>query len=64
MNHETYDPRFPIWLVFDLSNGHPGSRQYVWWFRTRREAIEHKRKQESDPRNAKLSPVRRFAPTN
>jgi len=21
-----------VWLVFDLSNGDPASRRYVWWF--------------------------------
>lgn len=36
-----YIPDGPVWLVFDLCNGHPGSQQYVWWFRTRKEARDH-----------------------
>lgn len=35
-----YIPKRPIWLVFDLANGHSGSHRYVWWFDTRREARE------------------------
>jgi hypothetical protein len=36
-----YFPTGEIWLVFDQNNGHPGSKQYVWWFRTKKEANEH-----------------------
>ena len=36
-----YIPDCPVWLVFDLMNGHPGIKQYVWWFRTRKEAFAH-----------------------
>lgn len=30
-----------VWLVFDLSNGNPDSRRYVWWFDTEDAAREH-----------------------
>lgn len=50
-----YIPEKEAWLVFDLSNGHPGVRQYVWWFRTRQEARDHVKKQHSNPKNARLS---------
>lgn len=48
-----------IWLLFDLSNGDPQSRQYVWWFRTRQQARDHKWYQESLRFNAKLSAPKR-----
>lgn len=35
-----YFPNKPIWLVFDQSNGHKPSRRYVWWFDTKKDAIE------------------------
>ena len=35
-----YFPKKPIWLVFDQSNGHKPSRRYVWWFDTKKQAIE------------------------
>jgi hypothetical protein len=39
-NSTEYLPKKPIWLVFDKSNGHTGSRRYVWWFETKKQAIE------------------------
>ena len=55
-----YIPQTEAWLVFDLNNGHPGVRQYVWWFRTRKEARDHIREQRSNPRNARLSAPTRW----
>lgn len=37
--HGDYFPSEDIWLVFDQGNGHPGSYQYTWWFRTEKEAL-------------------------
>lgn len=36
--HTNYIPTKPIWLIFDCGNGHEGSRRYVWWFDTKKEA--------------------------
>ena len=48
-----------IWLLFDLSNGHMVSRRYLWWFETRREAMDHRREQHKLRNHARLSlPVR------
>ena len=44
-----------LWLLFDLSNVHPGSRGCVWWFDTRAEARRHRRRQMSNKHNAGLS---------
>lgn len=47
------------WLVFDLSNGHRGAHRYVWWFDTKRDALEHIRDQRLHRWAADLSdPVR------
>ena len=46
---------FSIWLLFDLSNVHPGSRGCVWWFDTREEARRHRKRQGSNKHNADLS---------
>jgi len=35
-----YFPKNPIWLVFDLANGHKPSRRYVWWFDTKKQAYD------------------------
>lgn len=32
-----------IWVIFDLSNGDPASRCYLWWFETRTEALAWRR---------------------
>ena len=55
-----YIPTKEAWLVFDLSNGHPGSRQYVWWFRSRQEARDHIYRQRRMPNSAKLSGPQRW----
>jgi hypothetical protein len=38
--HGEYFPNKAIWLVFDMSNGHKGSRRYTWWFDSKIEANE------------------------
>ena len=43
IKNREYLPEGHIWIMFDLSNGHPGSHQYAWWFRTKREALAHKK---------------------
>ncbi len=42
MKHDNLPKRNPIWLLFDLDNGHRGSHHYVWWFDSRKEAREYK----------------------
>ena len=49
------------WIMFDLDNGHswgkndPG-KGYIWVFRTKREALAHKKYQNTREFAAKLSP--------
>ena len=43
-----------FWLLWDLSNGHKGYRGYMWVFRTKKEAISHRREQHKNG-GAKLS---------
>lgn len=33
----------PIWVMFDLDNGDKKSRRYLWWFETKKAAIEHRK---------------------
>jgi hypothetical protein len=48
------------WIMWDLDNGHswggndPG-KGYVWVFKTRKEALEHRKKQHKGRLNARLS---------
>lgn len=47
------------WLMFDLDNGHSwglndAGKGYVWIFKTRKEAIEHKKNRPKD--SVRLSP--------
>ncbi len=44
-----------FWICFDLSNGHKGGRGYAWIFRTKKEAIEHRKYQHKKKSGAKLS---------
>lgn len=44
-----------FWVIFDMSNGDSGSRRYVWWFDTKKAALEHLKHQRSNPNNAELS---------
>ena len=48
-------PNTPIWLLFDLSNGHKQSLRYVWWFQTRKEAREYKKHVKKNRYTADLS---------
>jgi len=34
-----------FWLMWDMSNGHKGGKGYMWVFRTKKEALDHKRDQ-------------------
>jgi hypothetical protein len=43
------------WVLLDLSNSNPGSRNYAWWFETKAQAIEHRQRQQSMPHSAALS---------
>lgn len=59
MSHDNLPRRNPIWLLFDLDNGHRGSRHYVWWFDSRKEAREYKTWHNEDPQRTELvGPVR------
>ena len=50
-----------IWICFDKDNGHTsdtdemGIGRYLWWFKTREEALRHIREQNSDPNKAQLA---------
>lgn len=44
-----------VWLLFDLDNGHEGSKRYVWWFDTKRQAADFKREHRKKPFAASLS---------
>lgn len=48
------------WIMWDLANGHACSKNdpgkgYMWVFKTRREALEHRKLQHCKPLNARLS---------
>ena len=59
-----YFPRRPIWLVFDLCNGHAPGKRYVWWFDTRKDARDHIAWQRRDKRHAELAGPVKFVPAN
>lgn len=40
-----------FWVCFDIGNPH-----YLWWFRTRKEAREHFKKQKANPKFSQLQP--------
>lgn len=51
-----------IWLLFDLNNGNPsgrGQKAYVWWFRSRKAAMAHRRHQHKMRFGARLSMPRK-----
>ena len=62
MENFEYLPSRPIWLVFDLDNGHGPTKRYVWWFDTRKEAREHIKFQSKNKFAAKLSRPKKFLP--
>lgn len=44
-----------IWLLFDLSNGEQeGTSGYVWWFNSKRKALNHKKHHEEMKYSARL----------
>jgi hypothetical protein len=55
-------PSNACWLVFDLSNGDPLSRRYVWWFETLKAARDHIAWQKKQKFSADLSPPMKFIP--
>jgi hypothetical protein len=45
-----------MWVLFDMDNGDPSSRRYLWWFETREKARAHKKRQNSRwPSSARLA---------
>lgn len=44
-----------IWIMFDLCNGHVGGRTYFWVFPTKKEALNHRKKQHKNKNSARLS---------
>ena len=57
-----YLPDYPIWLVFDLGNGHAPTKRYVWWFDSKKDAREHVKFYRQNPDNVKLSEPICFEP--
>ena len=57
-----YLPEKPIWLVFDLCNGHAPVKRYVWWFDTKKDALAHIKFQRKNPTNAWLSEPQLWRP--
>lgn len=43
IQHDNLPKKKSIWLLFDIDNGNSGSKHYVWWFDTRKQAREYKR---------------------
>lgn len=48
------------WIAWDLDNGHACSKGdagkgYMWVYKTRREALEHRKTQHKNPHHARLS---------
>lgn len=48
------------WIMWDLDNGHAYDKKdigkgYIWVFSTKKEALEHRKKQHSNPDFARLS---------
>jgi hypothetical protein len=44
-----------MWVLFDKSNGNPHSWAYIWWFRKKKDAIEHRNRQNSNKNNATVT---------
>lgn len=44
-----------IYVLFDLSNGDVLTRRYLWWFDTRKQAMEHRKEQKKMKYGADLS---------
>jgi hypothetical protein len=48
--HRDYPaPTDSIWILIDVCNGNPRSRNYLWWFETRKIAEEFKRHHNESP---------------
>lgn len=54
-NYITIPDFCKFWMMWDLSNGHKGYRGYIWIFRTKKEAMDHRRKQHKSKTGARLS---------
>jgi hypothetical protein len=44
-----------FWFMVDLDNGHTKGNGYIWVFKTKKEAIEHRRRQHKKKFGSKLS---------
>ena len=45
----------PIWLMFDTANGDKSTYRYVWWFESRKKALEYKQEQNKRFKQGKLN---------
>jgi hypothetical protein len=36
-------PPKKMWILLDVSNGHYPTTNYMWWFKTKKEALEKKK---------------------
>lgn len=43
-----------MWVLFDIDNGDFPAKNYMWWFTSRKKALEHKREQRFHPNAATL----------
>lgn len=48
------------WVLIDLSNSNPRSKNYLWWFETRALAREHRKHQHAMKHGARLSQPQRW----
>ena len=44
-----------IWILIDEDNGDASSKRYLWWFESRQKAREHKKWQNANPKNARVT---------
>lgn len=50
-----------IWVLVDLSNSNPRSRNYLWWFETRDLARAYRQRHVSTAKYARLSqPIKMY----
>lgn len=65
LKHENLPSKKHIWVLFDIDNGHRGAHHYLWWFETKKQAIEHKRHQKAMAYGARLvGPVKWWCDEN
>ncbi len=61
-SNSEYIPTGPIWIVFDIANGHKPSKRYNWWFDTKKDALAHIKHQKTIFSAAPLSKPYLFKP--